>query len=91
MSLVTFEAAVAHLRQIDGEDDGEIILKLAEAEAWAIDVMGDNYDEDWDEDTVPAFIRSAILCRLTALYDGSEEHFKLADHLIRRWRQHTLA
>jgi hypothetical protein len=91
MSLVTLEAAIAHLRQISGVDDDEIQRKLDEAEAWALDVMGPNADSDWDDETVPAMIRSAILCRLQALYDGSADHFTLADNLIRRWRGNVIA
>lgn len=93
MTLVTLEAAIAHLRQIAGQDDAEIGRKLAEAEAWAVDVMGTNSDPTWTDLTVPDMIRSAILLRLSALYNGATDgkEFDVADRLIERWRDRTIA
>ncbi len=50
------------------EVDLDITDKLAEAESIIIDYLKDRADESWDEDTVPGFVRSAVLQQLTELY-----------------------
>ncbi|HHX91374.1 MAG TPA: phage gp6-like head-tail connector protein [Paracoccus sp.] len=93
MSLVSFESALHQLRRDPGEDDAGITEKLADAESWAIDVMGANYDPDWVEETVPGQIRQAILAYLSATYDDDKEgrYLDLAHRQIERWRDHTIA
>lgn len=91
MALVKLTAAKEHLRIEGSEDDVEVQSKLDEAEDWASDIMGDNFDAAWDEDTVPGRIRSAILVYLTGRYDGDPDgkYLDVANRLIERWRDHV--
>jgi len=93
--LVTTEQAYAQLRvgPTNVPDAFDIGNKLDEAEDWAIDIMGRNYDPFWTHETVPPRIRAAILAMLTSLYDGDVEgkHMDLAYRLIDRWRDRVIA
>ena len=93
MSLVTFQSALHQLNRNAGEDDFGVAEKLADAENWAIGVIGANYDPEWDEETVPGQVRQAILAYLSAIYDDDEDgkYLDLAYRRIERWRDHTLA
>ena len=93
MSLVSFDAALAQLREIPGANDAEVARKLEEAEDWAREIMGANYDPEWTEETLPGRVRSAILLYLTAVYDGDPDgkNLDVANRLIERSRDHTLA
>lgn len=93
--LVTIEAAYSQLRvgPVNVPDADDIARKLDEAEDWAIDLMGPNYNVNWTTENVPGRIRAAILAMLTSLYDGDLEgkHMDLAYRLIDRWRDRVIA
>lgn len=76
-TLVTFEQAKAQLRINHDESDNEIYEKLADAEFIVLSAMGDRYDEDWTDATVPPAVRAAILKQLAYLWkhrgDGEEK------------------
>lgn len=97
MALVEVADALNHLR-ISAEDaDAETLLevssKLAEAEDWATDIMGANFNPAWVYETLPGRIRSAMLVYLTGVYDGDPDgkYLDVANRLIERWRDHTMA
>jgi hypothetical protein len=90
-TMVVLSDAISHLRREPGDDDAEIQRKLDESEGWAMRVMGPNYVDTWNPTTVPGEVKSAILCRLTSLYDMNELYLKTAYALIEPWRQHTMA
>lgn len=91
MELVTIETAKHHLRVAGSDDDVSIQSKLNEAENWAADIMGENFDKTWTDATVPGRVRSAILAYLTGVYDGDPDgdHLDVANRLIERWRDHV--
>lgn len=101
MALVTVKTALDHLRIPYNEPLGvltadglaEVTLKLSDAEDWAVEVCGENYDATWDDQTIPGRIRSAILVYLTGTYDGDPDgkYLNLANRLIERWRDHVMA
>lgn len=91
MALVSLTTAREHLRVNVLDDDLNIQSKLDEAEDWASDIMGENFNAAWDEVTVPGRIRSAILVYLTGVYDGDPDgkYLDVANRLIERWRDHV--
>lgn len=91
MALVSLPAAKDHLRVTGSDDDVNIQSKLDEAEDWAADIMGENFNAAWGEVTVPGRIRSAILVYLTGVYDGDPDgkYLDVANRLIERWRDHV--
>lgn len=90
MSMVTIEETLRQLRLVSGDDDTRVEELIAEAEDWAIQVMGENYDETWTEETTPASIKTAIKMRVHGLYDNNEAMLKTADRVIDRWRDHVV-
>ena len=63
-TLVTLDQAKAQLRITHSESDVDVQDKLAEAEDIIAAVMGDLFDADWTEVTVPGPVRAAILKQL---------------------------
>lgn len=104
-TLVTLAQAISHLRRETGEDDTEIQRKLDEAESWAIRVMGSNYLNTWTDASVPGEVRSAIMMRLSSLYDADQVTSRqgynstaatspfvdAAYRAIEPWRDHVIA
>lgn len=90
--LVNLEDAIAHLRMEPGVDDTGVMSKLAEAEDWAKDIIGANFDDGWTAETVPGRVRSAILAYLSSVYDHDMDGkwLDIANRLIERWRDHVL-
>ena len=78
-----------YLRQlrVNLDDDPLRVYEVAaQAEDWAEEVMGANY-----AGTFPDAVQSAILLRAHGLYDSDTEKLNVADRLIDRWRDHTVA
>jgi len=89
MSMVTLEETLRQLRLVSGDDDTRVEELIVEAEDWAVQVMGANYDEDWTEETTPGSVKTAIKMRVHGLYDSNDDMLKVADRLIDRWRDHV--
>lgn len=109
MSLITFDQARNHLRRPDLDDgspvDGEaadLLIKIETAEGIILDYLKtDGGSPPWDESTVPAVVRAAVLLQLGELYrfrgddaGGTQTDGDLSPtitNLLRRYRDPALA
>lgn len=91
MSMVTLDETLRQLRVVSGDDDTRVEELIAEAEDWAVQVMGANYDETWTEETTPPSVKTAIKLRVHGLYDNNDDMLKTADRVIDRWRDHVVS
>jgi hypothetical protein len=74
MDLVTLDQAKAQIRVTSTDEDGDIEMKLADAEAIVLDYLKDRADDTWTDETVPGPVRAAILRQFAALYQFRGDH-----------------
>jgi hypothetical protein len=105
-NLVTLSQAKSHLRVIDDAQDDDILGKLDAAESIVLDYINTTVTwrtttAAWTEDTVPTFVRAAILLQLGELFkfrgdnDGPKHEAgqlsPVVTNLLRRSRDPVLA
>lgn len=78
MSLVDMSRVKDHLKITHGEEDIELEAKVASAEAIVLDYVTDVGSPAWDEESVPAGVKAAILEVTANLWrhrgdDGTED------------------
>lgn len=74
--LITLEQARKSLRLTGTQDDDDLRLKLAQAQAIVVDYVRQRHDEDewtteidaWTEEDVPAQVQAAILLQCAELF-----------------------
>jgi len=82
MPLVTLADAKQHLRIEDTDHDGDIALKLAQAEAMILDRCNSTahwraITATWTDVTVPSAITAAIALVLTHLYENRGDNMEM--------------
>lgn len=66
--LVSLGRAKDHLRVLHDEEDDQIQFYLDAAEDIVQEYLDDEYDDTWDEETVPGAVQADILRTLTDLW-----------------------
>lgn len=64
-TLVTLDAVKRQLRITSIEQDDELTDLLNDCEDIVVTFIGDRFDEDWTDATVPGAVRAAILKQVT--------------------------
>lgn len=99
VSLVTLEAAKAHLRLDDADQDQEVATRIGDASDIIIDYLK-RPEHGWTEASVPGQVRAAVLLVLGALWVNRDAVGDAADmdpispavvSLLRRMRDPALA
>lgn len=81
-ALCTLEQAKKHLRLTSSQEDDDLRMKLTQAQAIVIDYLDDSRSDAWaaemlawTEETVPEFVRAAILLQCAELtrFRGDDE------------------
>lgn len=67
-TLVSLEAVKRQLRITTDEQDDELSDLLNDAEDIVATFMGDRFDADWTEQTVPGAVRAAIVKQIAYLW-----------------------
>ena len=99
LKLVSLARAKIHLYLTHNSDDAELELKIEDASDIVMDYLKDRSNtHNWDEATVPATVRAAVLLVLGALWENREGNSDQADALsptvtalLHRYRDPALA